>query len=228
MVNPLIVALDVADLDHADRLASSLRDHVGGFKVGLELLMGHGPIAIETIARHGPPVFADTKLHDIPNTVLKASRRVANAGARWLTVHASGGIEMVTAAHEGMGGKGVLAVTVLTSLDDSSLPDVGVTLGVDAQVRKLVQVAASAGAEGVVCSPNEATVVKSSNDELAVFTPGIRPTYVEHHDQKRVATPKEAVTAGADYIVVGRAITGAEDVIAASLAILTSIGQKTN
>ena len=199
-----------------------LADHVGGFKVGLELLMSTGPRAIERIAATEIPVFADTKLHDIPNTVHRAATQVASAGARWLTVHASGGVEMVEAANNGMGGGGVLAVTVLTSLDQSDLVALGVTGGLDAQIRRLVGIAAAGRAEGIVCSPAEASIVNATGPQLTVFTPGVRPVGTGHHDQKRVADPFAAVVAGADYLVVGRPITTAEDPIAVAAAIVES------
>lgn len=222
-MNRLIVALDVSDLTVADHLAGSLASEVGGFKVGLELLMGFGPSAIEKIAGHGLPIFADTKLHDIPNTVEKASRQIADAGARWLTVHASGGREMIEAAVSGMDGSGVLAVTVLTSLDDQGLASIGFKDDMKAQVRRLVAVAEDGGAEGIVCSPLEIADVSGISDRLAVFTPGVRPSGSSHDDQVRVSTPREAIAAGADYLVVGRPITNARDPVAAAAAIVTEI-----
>lgn len=223
MVNPIIVALDMSDLDEATRLAKDLQDDVGGFKVGLELLTAAGPVAISTIAELGAPVFADVKLHDIPNTVGRAAARIASAGARWLTVHGAGGVEMIEAANAGMGGKGVLVVTVLTSLSDDDLESVGVSGDVSSQVRRLSELAERTGAEGVVCSPQEVFSVREVSDDLMIFTPGVRPPDVGAHDQKRVATPQAAITAGANKLVIGRPITAADDPVSAAREIAASL-----
>jgi orotidine-5'-phosphate decarboxylase len=222
-VNPIIVALDMADLDDATRLAKELRDEVGGFKVGLELLTSAGPVAITTLADIGAPVFADVKLHDIPNTVGRAAARIASAGARWITVHGAGGIEMIEAANQGMGGSGVLVVTVLTSLSDDDLVSVGVSDSVSAQVNRLSSLAGRAGAEGVVCSPHEVLSVREVSKTLVIFTPGVRPVDVGAHDQKRVATPEMALKAGADWLVIGRPITSARDPVSAAREIAASL-----
>lgn len=223
MVNRIIVALDTPDLGAATELARALTDDVGGFKVGMELLMGAGPQAIEDIAGIGKPVFADAKLHDIPNTVGRAAARIRDAGARWLTVHASGGREMITAASTGMGGIGVLAVTVLTSLAPSDLAETGVDKTVPEQVSSLSELASAAGAEGVVCSPAEISLVKEVQPGLKIFTPGVRPSGSSLDDQRRVATPERARADGADYLVIGRPITKADDPTLAARKIAASI-----
>jgi orotidine-5'-phosphate decarboxylase len=224
MVNPLIVALDVPNLGEAVTLARSLQDEVGGFKVGMELLMGAGPEAIETIAAMDRPVFVDAKLHDIPNTVERAARRIRAAGARWVTVHASGGREMMDAAVSGMEGNGVLAVTMLTSLSQSDLESIGVSrLGTN-YVVSLASLAADAKTEGVVCSPVEIRKVKDKEPTLLVFAPGVRPATSGADDQKRVATPEQARADGADFLVIGRPITRAGDPVAAARDIATAIG----
>lgn len=223
MVSPIIVALDYAEIGPAKTMAVQLREHVAGFKVGLELLMGEGPSAIEAIAGLDKPVFVDAKLHDIPKTVEKAAARVAAAGARWVTVHASGGEEMIAAAVTGMAGRGVLAVTVLTSLDYEGLRAVGVDAPVVDQVLRTASLAAQARAEGVVCSPGEVAALKSAQPGLSIFTPGVRPRGSAAHDQKRVATPTEAMRAGADYLVIGRPITEAPDPVDAAREIASSI-----
>lgn len=228
MVANLIVALDVPDLDEAVDLSQTLAPIVGGFKVGLELMMGHGPRAITAVAETGLPVFADAKLHDIPNTVLNAAKQIRKAGARWVTVHASGGGEMIRAAVEGMDGEGVLPVTVLTSLDSLGLAQVGISHDLDEQVGLLVALASEGGAEGVVCSPEEVMLAKSTAPHLKVFTPGIRPEGVSKDDQKRVATPVTALRSGSDYLIVGRAITKAPNVRAAAESIAESIARATN
>lgn len=220
----VLVAFDVPDGGRALELGRSLRSHVGGFKVGLELLMGEGPDIVTRVADLGVPVFVDAKLHDIPNTVAGAIRRLGALGARWVTVHASGGEEMVRVAVEGLaessGGRaGVLAITVLTSLDARGLDSVGVSRSVGDQAEAMSRLAAGVGAEGVVCAVPEASRVKALGLDLTVVTPGIRPAGTDMSDQKRVATPGQAMTAGADLLVVGRPITAAPDPVAAAVAI---------
>lgn len=222
MVSPILVALDVDDASSARSLASSLEPHVGGFKVGLELIMSSGPSVISEIADVGLPVFADVKLHDIPNTVREAASKVGSRGARWLTVHASGGRAMIEAAVEGMarhapvGGNGVLAVTVLTSLNLEDLNQIGFDRDTGEMSERLAGLAADAGAEGIVCSPHEVAAIASSHPSLLKVTPGIRPAGSQHQDQKRVATPQTALDAGADWLVIGRAITASDDPVASA------------
>lgn len=223
MVSPIVVALDMSDLDVATKLAKDLVDEVGGFKVGLELLTAVGPSAIGAIADLGAPVFADVKLHDIPNTVERAAVQIASAGARWLTVHGVGGAEMIHAANRGMGGTGVLVVTVLTSLSSDDLASVGVNDGVSSQVRRVSMLAVETGAEGVVCSPHEVSTVRQVSTDLQIFTPGVRPDNADAQDQKRVATPRMAMAAGADRLVIGRPITRAPDPVAAAREIAASL-----
>ncbi len=225
MVNPIIVALDFRDLRDAVAIARELEGTVGGFKVGLQLIMGHGPTAIEDIAGLGLPVFADAKLHDIPNTVRGAAEQLFKAGARWITVHASGGAEMMEAANEGTGGDGVLAVTVLTSMDGPGLSSVGVDGRASAHVSRLAALAMDASVEGVVCSPQEAALVKSEQPDLTVFTPGVRPKGSSLDDQARVATPSFARAEGADFLVIGRPITRANDPSAAAAEIVSELNE---
>ena len=219
----LIVALDFPTVDDAVTVAKPLVEVVDGFKVGLELLSAEGPGAIETVAALGRPVFADMKLHDIPNTVERAASRIAAAGARWVTTHASGGAEMLEAANRGMGGTGVLAVTVLTSFSEEDLVAIGVTTGIAGQVEGLARLAQGSGVEGLVCAPGEVAGIRASGIDLTVFTPGIRMELGDRHDQKRVATPLEAIAAGADYLVVGRPITQAPDPVAVAREIGISL-----
>jgi orotidine-5'-phosphate decarboxylase len=223
VVNPIIVALDMPTLDDASSLARRLVDVVGGFKVGMELLMGAGPAAIEAIAGMGSPVFVDAKLHDIPNTVEHAATRIKAAGARWVTAHASGGREMLEAAVTGMGGQGVLAVTMLTSLSQEDLESIGISALASDYVASLASLAADSGTEGVVCSPEEIRRVKDKEPSLAVFTPGVRPAASDVDDQKRVATPERAHSDGADFLVIGRPITRAADPVAAARDIAAAI-----
>jgi len=221
-VTQLFVALDFASLDKAVRLAKALLDEVDGFKVGPELLYGAGPAALSRIVDLGNPVFADAKLHDIPNTVERATRQLGRLGVRFVTVHGSGGTAMIGAACEGLNRAGVLAVTVLTSLDDSDLAATGVGGGAAEQVGRLAALAASAGAEGVVCSVHELELVGRSAPGLLRVTPGIR-VGASHDDQARTASPQDAARLGADIIVVGRPITRADDPVGSAHAIQLSI-----
>lgn len=220
----VLVALDVPTGDEALSIANRLRPHVLGFKVGLELLMAEGPPIVSRVVELGAPVFVDAKLHDIPNTVAGAALELGALGARWVTVHASGGEEMMRVAADALGegsggGAGVLAVTVLTSLGETDLRQMGVNRTVGEQVSSLSRLASGAGAEGVVCAVPECALVKSLGLGLSLVTPGIRPASSDPGDQKRVATPTAAVEAGADLLVIGRPITAAEDMVSAAVAI---------
>lgn len=222
-MNRVYVALDLASLVEAKRLAGSLVGEVAGFKVGLELIASEGPRAISEIADLGLPVFADMKLHDIPNTVEAAATHVRKAGARWLTVHASGGGPMLEAAVTGMSGQGVLGVTVLTSLDGGDLAAIGVESSTTTQVIRLARLAIAAGAEGLVSAPTEARPLRDAGIPATLFTPGVRPAATTADDQKRVATPSAALAAGSDYLVIGRPITGASDPAMAAREIALSL-----
>ena len=227
--NPILVALDVPTAEEAVRLAKVLVPHVGGFKVGLELLMGPGAAVVAAVAALGRPVFADAKLHDIPSTVEKAARQLGRLGARWVTVHASGGSRMVAAAaiglEEGAAGRdaGLLAVTVLTSMTAEDLAEAGVAGSPGRQTARLAKLAAGAKCEGVVCSPSELGVIAQVAPHLLKVIPGIRPPASPSDDQRRTATPAEAVERGADYLVIGRPILRATDPVAAAQAILASL-----
>jgi orotidine-5'-phosphate decarboxylase len=229
VVNPIIVALDVPHATEAVHLAGILQSEVGGFKIGLELLTGPGPAIIPAIAAGGMPVFVDAKLHDIPATVRRAARQLGALGARWVSVHAAGGGSMMEAAVEGLtegaGGReaGVLAVTVLTSLDDAALTAVGIMQSPGRLTSKMAGLAASSGCEGIVCSPRELGVIAAVAPDLLRVTPGIRGAGAPLEDQVRVATPAEAIRSGADYLVIGRPITRAADPVAAARRIISSI-----
>jgi orotidine-5'-phosphate decarboxylase len=227
-VNPILVALDFPNGDQALSVAVPLVPLVGGFKVGLELLMGEGPDIIRKVGRLGLPIFADAKLHDIPNTVHGAARQLGKAGARWVTVHGSGGREMIEAAVSGLaeGGDaaGVLVVTVLTSLDEAQLRETGVDRRLESQVVAITQLALDGGAEGIVCAVPEARAAKDAAPSLQVVTPGIRGADASSDDQKRVASIGQALAAGADMVVVGRAITGASDPVAAARTLAAEAG----
>ena len=222
-----IIALDVPSASDALRVVESLGERCRFYKIGSELFTAAGPDVVTRVRATGSDVFLDLKLHDIPNTVRGAARSAAALGARLLTVHAAGGRAMIEAAVEGGGdGLGVLAVTVLTSFDQSSL---GEAIGRPAvvvadEVLRLAGVAAEANAHGVVCSGAEAGRIRDRfGDRLAVLVPGIRLAGGAAHDQRRVVTPGEAAGAGARYIVVGRAVTAAPDPQAAMDAILGDI-----
>lgn len=227
--NPILVALDVPTAERAVRLAEGLSPHVGGFKVGLELLTGPGPRVVGVLARLGKPVFADAKLHDIPNTVRAAARHLGAAGARWITAHAAGGKAMLAAAVEGLaegaGARqaGVLAITVLTSLDQESLTATGVSASPGRLTARRARLAAEVGCEGVVTSVKELAVISDVAPGLARVVPGIRPRGVSADDQMRTATPADALSRGADYLVIGRAITKALDPASAAADILSTM-----
>jgi orotidine-5'-phosphate decarboxylase len=213
-----IVALDVADQDAALAIVDQLRESCRFYKVGSELFTACGPSVVREVQARGAQIFLDLKYHDIPNTVAGAVRRAAALGVRLLTAHASGGREMLRAAVEAAGDPrrcGVLAVTVLTSLDGATVGALwgrGGPVRIADEVLRLAEVALDAGATGVVCSGREAAAVKTRfGSALSVLIPGIRMPGGESHDQARVSTPADAVAAGADYVVVGRAITAAPD-----------------
>lgn len=220
--NPLAVALDLSDLDRAEALAKELGPHVGLLKVGLELSWAHGPEAVRRIAAHGP-VFVDAKLHDIPNTVERASANIARLGPAMFNVHALGGEAMIAAAargaergarEAGLAVPMLIAVTVLSSLAGESL----------ASPASLAFEARAAGALGAVVSGDDVSTVREvMGEEFCVVVPGIRPPGSNGHDQVRILTPIEAIEAGADYLVVGRAITEASDPANAANAILASV-----
>jgi orotidine-5'-phosphate decarboxylase len=215
MVSRVIVAIDLPDRRAALDLAATVAPHVGGLKVGVGLLYGTGPSIIEELAALGRPVFADAKLHDIPSQVEAAASALAARGARWTTVHAGGGPAMVEAAVRGFG-PGVLGVTVLTSLAPEDLRAIGITQSPADLAAAMAAMLQRSGCEGVVSSVHETTAVRMAAPRLTVVTPGIRPVGDTAGDQARVATPTAAVEAGADWLVVGRPITSADDPAAAA------------
>lgn len=211
-----IVALDVPSVGDAMALVNRLGDSCRYYKVGCELFTAAGPHVVSAIRELGHQVFLDLKLHDIPNTVRGAARSAARIGASLLTVHASGGVEMMRAAVEGAGDDcGILAVTILTSFDADGVAAAWgreASLSIETEVERLAGMAAAAGAHGIVCSGHEAARVRGRHgDRLAPLVPGIRFASGDVHDQSRVVTPGEAVVAGARYLVLGRAVTGAAD-----------------
>jgi orotidine-5'-phosphate decarboxylase len=220
--NPLVVALDVSDVDAAESLAVRLGEHVGLLKVGLELFAAAGPAAVTRVLPHAP-VFLDLKLHDIPATVEGAARNCAALGISMLTVHALGGERMVGAAvrgaaegaeRSGNDAPAIIAVTVLSSLSGEDL----------ASPASLAFEATAAGASGVVVSGEDVSQVREVlGAEATLVVPGIRPAGTDGHDQVRVLTPEEAIERGADYLVVGRPVTGSSDPVGVARAIVASV-----
>ncbi len=222
----LCSALDFASWKEAEPFARTIAPHVGMLKVGLELYVAEGAPAVRAAAALGRPVFLDLKLHDIPATVEGAARSAAATGAALLTVHAAGGPEMVRAAVRGAGGRvRILAVTVLTSLDAAVLEQIGLAGPPQEAVVRLARLAVAAGAGGLVCSPQEVAAVRAAvGPGPLLVVPGIRPAGAALGDQARVATPAQAVAAGADVLVVGRPLRDAPDPAAAARAIAAELG----
>ena len=218
----ILVALDTTDVDRAKALALTLKGHVGGIKIGKEFFTAHGPQGVREVAGDGQPLFLDLKFHDIPNTVAGAIRSALRLKPLILNVHAAGGVAMMKAAAEAASEAGaprplLIAVTVLTSLSDEDLADIGVNANTAEQVARLARLAQASGLDGVVCSPREIELVRQAcGAEFKTVVPGIRPEWAAVGDQKRIMTPRQAVDSGADYLVIGRPITGADDPVAAA------------
>jgi len=223
----LIVALDTADTERARAWADAVSPHAGLLKLGLEYFLAHGSAGFRAIA--GAPVFLDLKLHDIPNTVAGGVRAVLPLRPRMLTIHAAGGGAMIRAALQAARSAGehrpmILAVTVLTSLDEAALHDVGIAATPAQQVLRLGSLAIESGADGLVCSPLEVAMLRQAlGPAVKLVVPGIRPEGDAAGDQVRTMTPARAIAEGADWIVVGRPITGAADPGAAAAAIAAAI-----
>jgi orotidine-5'-phosphate decarboxylase len=224
----LIPAIDTADPARAEALATTLAPHCGALKLGLELFTAEGPHAVRAMAAVAP-VFLDLKLHDIPNTVAGAVRSLLPLKPAMLTLHGSGGGAMIAAAREAAEKAGtarpiLLAVTVLTSIDAAALAATGVAGGPVQQVLRLARLALDAGADGLVCSPQEVARIRDAfGEQPLLVVPGVRPAGSAAGDQARTATPAEAVAAGADWIVVGRPITGAAKPATAAQSIAESL-----
>jgi orotidine-5'-phosphate decarboxylase len=220
----LIVALDVPEIGEARRLVATIGDAASFFKIGLELVCGGGLALASELAQAGKRVFVDLKLHDIPNTVERATARLAAIGATFLTVHAYP--QTMRAAVAGAKGSDLrlLGVSALTSCDDADLAEAGYAFGVAALVERRARQAVAAGMAGLVCSPGEAARIRALvGVSLALVTPGVRPAGAAAGDQKRVATPAQAIRDGADYLVVGRPIASAPDPRAAAERIVAEI-----
>lgn len=221
MVAPIAVAVDAPDIETAARWASAVAPHVSTVKVGLELYLRYGPEVIATMrGASRVSLFLDLKLHDIPATVEGATRAVARLKPAILTVHAAGGPTMIRAAVEAAPETRIAAVTVLTSLTEAELAAVGLRGPAADAARRLAVLSVEAGARALVCSPHEVALLRAEvGPDITMITPGVRPAGSERGDQARVATPEEAIAAGADLLVIGRPITGATDPGAAAAAI---------
>ena len=226
----IFVAIDRMDPVDAGRDIARVAPGGGGVKLGLEFFVANGPAGIRAARPENVRLFLDLKLHDIPNTVAGAMRGACRAGAQLVTIHAAGGLAMMRAAlaaareSAGAAAPRLLAITVLTSLDDADLDAVGQRGPVAEQVRRLADLAQQAGVAGVVCSPHEvATLRRQCGTGFLLVTPGIRPSWAASGDQKRVTTPAEAIAAGADHLVIGRPSTQANDPAAALARIVGEI-----
>ena len=233
MRNPIIAALDVPTAEAALKLAEQLAPVTGGFKIGSELFTAAGPDIVRRIHDTGAAVFLDLKFHDIPNTVARAVAAAVRLDVQMLTIHTSGGLEMMRAAEasaqqaakaDGRTAPLVLGVTVLTSSNDSTLAEIGCEPNVGAQVERLARLAVKAGLRGLVCSPLEIVALrKILPAQVQLVTPGIRTGAEKADDQKRTLTPREAIAAGANWLVIGRPICAAENPRAAAEKILESL-----
>jgi len=205
----IIVALDVATKEKALELVKQLRDKISFFKIGLQLYTAEGPEIVRAVLSTGAKVWLDIKLHDIPNTVARAVESANNLGVHMLTIHLSGGSEMIRAATTARANNMLLlGVTVLTSATEQTLREIGITHTVEEQVLRLARWGVEAGIDGVVASPHEIKSLRAEfGDKIKIVVPGMRPSWSEPGDQKRFMTPREAIDAGADYLVIGRPIT---------------------
>ena len=233
MNNPIIVALDMANPQKALNLAEELAPLIGAFKVGKQLFIRSGPDVVRKLRATGAKVFLDLKLNDIPNTVAKAVISATDLGVQMTTVHASGGTEMLAAAENAAHEQAamlraeaplVLGVTVLTSMDDNNLTELGIGGSVQEHVLRLAKLATNAGLRGLVCSPQEIEMLRTElGGTIQLVTPGIRPEWSQANDQKRTMTPAEAIQAGANWLVIGRPITSAAEPKSAAIRILHTI-----
>jgi orotidine-5'-phosphate decarboxylase len=229
----ILVALDTTDLAVAKGWARATRGAAAGIKLGLEFFNARGPAGVAEVAELGAPLFLDLKFHDIPNTVAGAVRAVAPLKPMILNLHASGGAAMMRAALDaardsaarlGVAPPKLIAVTILTSLSDADLTEVGQPAGALNQVRRLAALTKACGLDGVVCSPQEiATLRRDLGPDFLLVIPGVRPSWAAAGDQKRVMEPRQAMEAGADYLVIGRPITGAADPAEAARRIAAEI-----
>lgn len=212
-MNPIYVALDTPELKTALALANAVRPHVGGLKVGLEFVSANGPEGIKAIVALGLPVFLDVKLHDIPNTVAGAVRALARLGVSIVNIHASGGRAMMQAAKDAAGDRvKIIGVTILTSLDDGDMDEIGFREAASDQALSLAKLAQSSGLDGVVCSSVDLRAIRAAcGKTFLTVVPGSRPLGSDINDQKRFMTPGQAHAAGADILILGRPVAAAAD-----------------
>lgn len=221
---PIAVALDAPNLSEMNLWVSAVCPYVSTVKVGLETFYRDGASAVEVVSKSGCDLFLDLKLHDIPNTVAGAASTLAKYSPTYLTVHASGGSAMIEAAALALPETRITAVTILTSLDDQELDQMGIGIPAQETVLLLAEHAVAAGARALVCSPREVEAVREIvPSDIILITPGVRPGGVSTDDQKRVATPHEAISSGADLLVIGRPITGAVDIAGAAREIAAEV-----
>jgi orotidine-5'-phosphate decarboxylase len=213
VADKIIVALDVPSKADALRLVEQLRPEVSFFKIGLQLYTAEGPQIVRAVLSKGAKIFLDLKLHDIPNTVARTVESANNLGVQLLTIHLSGGGEMIRAAVSAKkSDMSILGVTVLTSATQQTLDEIGIQEQLDRHVLRLGNLGISAGIDGLVASPFEVKFLRAEfGDKIKIVVPGIRPSGAESGDQKRTMTPQEAIEAGADYLVIGRPITAAKN-----------------
>lgn len=231
----IIVALDVSNIEDLEILVDKLRSVIKIFKIGIELFTSCGVEAVDVVRRKGCRVFLDLKYHDIPNVVMKAARAAAKQNIHMFTIHTLGGLAMMERAAKAARDEAarlqiepplMLGVTVLTSLNRKDMQTVGISGSVDDEVLRLVKLSEKAGLDGVVASAQEAPKIrKVVKEDFLIVTPGIRPSWSQKRDQKRVAMPKEALEMGADYLVIGRPITAQEDPRAAAEKIISEISE---
>lgn len=230
----IILALDVPTAKEAREIIAELRDEVGAFKIGLQLYTSAGTSFVREVIEDGIKIFLDVKFHDIPNTVAKASVEVAKLGVWMFNIHALGGAEMLnkTAAEvcefcekENLVQPKIIGVTILTSLDEKALEQVGIEKNIHKQVIKLAKLSAECGLDGVVASPKEVKSIREKipREDFLIVSPGIRPNFADNEDQKRVMTPSAAVQAGSDFLVIGRPIIKADDRLKAVRQIIAEI-----
>ncbi len=221
----IALALDVPDLEAATRLVDQTHEHIGVFKVGLELFTAVGPPAVEMVLQAGAKCFLDLKMHDIPATMGRSAARAAAMGVDYLTVHSSAGSEALAAANQSAGSMQLFAVTILTSLDEPSLQKIGFVDGPKPSVTRLARLAWDAGLRGFVTSPHECATLRASlGDDAFLVTPGIRQKDAATDDQKRIMTPTAAIASGSNMLVVGRLVRDATDTTAAASALAREVG----
>jgi orotidine-5'-phosphate decarboxylase len=226
IADTIIVALDVPTKDAALELVDQLRGDISFFKIGLQLYTAEGPEIVRAVLATGAKVFLDLKLHDIPNTVARAVESASHLGVHMLTIHLSGASEMIRAATAARENDiSILGVTVLTSATDQTLREIGISDKVDDQVLRLARLGVEANIDGIIASPHEIKKLRAEfGDKIKIVTPGVRPSWAEPDDQKRFMTPREAMEAGADYLVIGRPITANPNPKQALSKILNEIG----